>query len=217
MLFLNQKPQSFPYFIIYEINSFIFIFRPQIFCCFWFVIDLFIFGFIPLTFVYPLPLTMDPYTTMDLSIQHYKEHNGTEDSLQQHPGGSLAMRTEWEPCLAHHPPLQSFTSCDADLSSGERGPPPPPPSKRRFRSPTSLGRAGKSGSTGDATMMGGSGIPIDERHSGGGKGIRDTLMGRQVSSLSLKFLLSFSLQVKTFCYIVSSLRVEWSGVEKATH
>ena len=137
---------------------------------------LFIFGLV--WFVLPDPThARTDALTMDLSIQHYKEHNGTLEDLQQqqqqqHP--SLAMRTEWEPCLAHHPPLQSF-SCDADLA--ERGPPPPPPpSKRRFRSPTSS-RGGKSGSS-DAAMMGGSGIPIDERH--GSKGMRDTLMGRQV-------------------------------------
>lgn len=79
---------------------------------------------------------------MDLPIQHYKE-NGTDEQL--------AMRTEWEPCLAHHPPLQSF-ACDAELaergSSGGGGgigapPPPPPPSKRRFRSPTSRSKAGE--------------------------------------------------------------------------
>lgn len=97
---------------------------------------------------------------MDLPIQHYKE-NGTDDQL--------AMRTEWEPCLAHHPPLQSF-GCDAELA--ERGggggggggpPPPPPPSKRRFRSPTSRTKGT------DAMMVG-----VDGK-------MRDNLMERQVT------------------------------------
>ena len=98
---------------------------------------------------------------MDFPIQHYKE-NGAEEQLQQ----SLAMRTEWEPCLAHHPPLQSF-GCDAELA--ERGggpPPPPPPSKRRFRGPTSRNKAN------DSAMC----ATMDDRH---GK-MRETLMGRQV-------------------------------------
>ncbi|XP_046444687.1 endothelin-converting enzyme 2-like isoform X1 [Daphnia pulex] len=98
---------------------------------------------------------------MDLPIQHYKE-NGAEEQLQQ----SLAMRTEWEPCLAHHPPLQSF-GCDAELA--ERGggpPPPPPPSKRRFRSPTSRNKPN------DSAMC----ATMDDRH---GK-MRETLMERQV-------------------------------------
>ncbi len=99
---------------------------------------------------------------MDLPIQHYKE-NGAEEQLQQ----SLAMRTEWEPCLAHHPPLQSF-GCDAELA--ERGggpPPPPPPSKRRFRSPTSRNKPN------DSAMC----ATMDDRH---GK-MRETLMERQVN------------------------------------
>jgi hypothetical protein len=99
---------------------------------------------------------------MDLPIQHYKE-NGAEEQLQQ----SLAMRTEWEPCLAHHPPLQSF-GCDAELA--ERGggpPPPPPPSKRRFRSPTSRNKPN------DSAMC----ATMDDRH---GK-MRETLMERQVT------------------------------------
>lgn len=108
---------------------------------------------------------------MDLPIQHYKE-NGAEEQLQQ----SLAMRTEWEPCLAHHPPLQSF-GCDAELA--ERGggpPPPPPPSKRRFRSPTSRNKPNDSATC--ATM--------DDRH---GK-MRETLMDRQVNN---KFIFFSSL------------------------
>ena len=100
---------------------------------------------------------------MDLAIQHYKENGGAEElQLQQ----SLAMRTEWEPCLAHHPPLQSF-GCDAELA--ERGggpPPPPPPSKRRFRSPTSRNKPS------DSAMC----ATMDDRH---GK-MRETLMERQV-------------------------------------
>jgi len=87
---------------------------------------------------------------MDLPIQHYKE-NGSDEQLQQ----TLAMRTEWEPCLAH----QSLQNFDAEL--GERAPPPPPPSKRRFRSPT-------------ARKL----TPTDDRPSKQ----KDTLMGRQVNS-----------------------------------
>ena len=88
---------------------------------------------------------------MDLPIQHYKE-NGSDDQLQQ----SLAMRTEWEPCLAH----QSMQNFDAELA--ERAPPPPPPSKRRFRSPTACKLS-----------------PPDDRSSKG----RETLMERQVRHL----------------------------------
>lgn len=114
---------------------------------------------------------------MDFPIQHYSssssKENGSEQELQQ----SLAMRTEWEPCLAHHPPLQSFGCADAELA--ERGgggvgigggpPPPPPPSKRRFRSPTSRNKPNNDNSAMCATGM-------DDRH---GK-MRETLMGRQV-------------------------------------
>lgn len=98
---------------------------------------------------------------MDLPIQHYKE-NGAEEQLQQ----SLAMRTEWEPCLAHHPPLQSF-GCDAELAERGGPPPPPPPSKRRFRSPTSRNKPN------DSAMC----ATMDDRH---GK-MRETLMERQVT------------------------------------
>ena len=108
---------------------------------------------------------------MDLAIQHYKENGGAEElQLQQ----SLAMRTEWEPCLAHHPPLQSF-GCDAELA--ERGggpPPPPPPSKRRFRSPTSRNKPS------DSAMC----ATMDDRH---GK-MRETLMERQVIFTTFFFL-----------------------------
>lgn len=119
---------------------------------------------------------------MDFPIQHYTKENGAEEQLQQ----SLAMRTEWEPCLAHHPPLQSF-GCDAELA--ERGggpPPPPPPSKRRFRSPTSRNKPN------DSAMC----ATMDDRH---GK-MRETLMGRQVimTILTCRY---FSLY---FCFYFST-------------
>jgi hypothetical protein len=104
---------------------------------------------------------------MDLPIQHYKE-NGAEEQLQQ----SLAMRTEWEPCLAHHPPLQSF-GCDAELAERGGPPPPPPPSKRRFRSPTSRNKPN------DSAMC----ATMDDRH---GK-MRETLMERQVTTYFVLF------------------------------
>jgi len=112
---------------------------------------------------------------MDLPIQHYKE-NGAEEQLQQ----SLAMRTEWEPCLAHHPPLQSF-GCDAELAERGGPPPPPPPSKRRFRSPTSRNKPN------DSAMC----ATMDDRH---GK-MRETLMERQVTipTFGLCFLFLFVL------------------------
>lgn len=115
---------------------------------------------------------------MDLPIQHYKE-NGAEEQLQQ----SLAMRTEWEPCLAHHPPLQSF-GCDAELAERGGPPPPPPPSKRRFRSPTSRNKPN------DSAMC----ATMDDRH---GK-MRETLMERQVTIiLELEYN-----TVPIFCFFV---------------
>lgn len=115
---------------------------------------------------------------MDLPIQHYSKENGAEDQLIQ-----SAMRTEWEPCLAHHPPLQGFVvgTCDDPLSAGgvhHQPPPPPPPSKRRFRGPQS-----GSGKGNDGSMVLN---PLDDRqqqqHGGSTAKMRggETLMERQV-------------------------------------
>lgn len=106
---------------------------------------------------------------MEVPIQHYScKENGAEDQLMQ-----TAMRTEWEPCLAHHPPLQSFVGCD-DVVAGGNPPPPPPPSKRRFRSPH---HAGKGGVDGSSSSMNAMNTMDGDRH---GKMRGETLMERQV-------------------------------------
>lgn len=133
---------------------------------------------------------------MDLPIQHYKE-NGSDEQLQQ----SLAMRTEWEPCLAH----QSLQNFDAEL--GERAPPPPPPSKRRFRSPTARKPS-----------------PTDDRPSKQ----KDTLMERQVekaggllgvTSRGLLILLILLLIIVLMFIIIIVLAAMWPRTysEKAPH
>ncbi len=112
---------------------------------------------------------------MDLSPiqQHYVKENGAEDQLMH----QSAMRTEWEPCLAHHPPLQGFAVGCEDVGVGAgQPPPPPPPSKRRFRSPHH-GKGGLGGSNDGSMAMN----PLDDRaHHGGSGKMRETLMERQV-------------------------------------